>query len=797
MKHKESGIMSVFSRHESRPRRSGSAGRSRFWGSFFLSHLLVLLVSLVFGLFIYQQSINIITENVKTENLNRLEQAWDAFSSNLEKAEIILTQIALDQKVLYLMYNQNRHRNELVYEIRQLINSLLSYNNAADFITGCFVIFYEWDSVVDFNTLHTTRSFFDSYFAGSGESFQDWLAGQYRKSPHLGFYQASNITLAGIPRRVYEYTVSIPYASIQKSLGSIHVVFSENSIRKIMDPLGTQEFSYIADNKGNIISFFSNRYRELPAGHTLIADGGQSGYFTEKTETGKNIIYFVRSSDNKWVFVTAQSMESIFGRVNKTRNLFLLALVLSVVLALIVSLFLSWRKAYPLSSIMNSLQEYSGRSDSGKGGDFISLQNSVMNLISENSAIHSEMERQQPVLQNVFLSRLLRGEISNEDEIQGNISRMRIEIEGRNFIVVLAQIEKPKVGNEPSSFSDVRAVKAVLSEIIQSSSQEISFLEADLDENTTAFIGIASFFDPSGYMRRCKDFFTIIRDKLSGEFFIFVRFSIGQPTDIFSRLYHSFDTAKYAQERNLLRPSGMGISVFDSSVKSQKHYDYPMAVETRLINFAREGNMDGIRTVLNYIFENRNSSGDMDNESLKLFLAAVKNTLFRINTMMFSGDTEVYHALDAQIIGIAHFDKGVIVEVFESMCRIVRKRQGAPEQELKESIIKYVHENYRRNDFYLGSLTSHYNLSETYLSLFFKECTGENFIAYVEQLRLQDACELLKNLSVSIETITSLVGYSSSHAFRRAFKRRFGISPTEYRNQSFNADKTDRIRQSL
>jgi AraC-like DNA-binding protein len=661
-------------------------------------------------------------------------------------------------------------------------------------------MFREWDAVVVSDTLHTTRSFFN-YFYGtvdridkfdkSDEHFQLWIDGQYQRSPYMEFYQASDITLQGTKKRVYEYAVSIPFLSTAKTLGSVHVWLDENSLKTIMSPSGAggQEFSYIADTRGNIISFFSDKYSELPKEHKLIGNNGQSGYFTENTGTGKNEIYYTHSRDGKWIFVTAQSLESVLGRVNKTRNLFLSIFAGSIFLALVISLFLSWRKAHPLSSIMDSLREYSlstVKGGNGREGQLRTLQRSVMTLISENSAIRGEMERQQPILQNVFLSRLLKGEISDEDEIRENIMRMRIETAGRNFIVILAFFKQSETGDDASSFSGARAVKAVLLKTVQSGSRDIYFLPADLDENTIAFIDIAPFFDPDDYMRRCADFFTSIRNKLSEEYFVLINFTIGQPTDVFSRLYCSFDTAKQVQENNLLRGKTAGVSVFDTGKKDKIRYDYSIGVESRLVNFVREGDINGIRTVLNYLFETCNTDVLMDNESLKLFLGAIKNTLIRVNTMMFSGDPRLYSDFDKTIISVELFDRENITKIFEDICRIIRKKQDSLEPKLKENVIKYTHENYRSKDFYLGSLSDHFKLSEAYLSLFFKECTGENFIAYVERLRLGDACDLLRDFSISIETIASSSGYSSSHAFRRAFKRRFGISPTEYRRRNYN-----------
>jgi AraC-like DNA-binding protein len=747
-----------------------------------ISYLFVLIVPLAFGLFIYQQSISIITENVQNENLMMLERTRDVFDINLKNAQMILTQISLNQNVMDFMYNQNGESNDIIYRLYEINTSLASYNHFDDFIFTYFVMFQDCDYVVIKGEVHTTRSFFDNYFSLEGrDSFKEWLEGQYRKSPYMGFYKAQNIVVKGSPKRVYEYSVSLPYASLRKTLGSIHVLIDEQDIKKMMERSGTQMFSYIADAHGNPVSFFSDKYVSLPKTHMLVTGGEMSGHFIEKTENGKNIVYFTHSSDGQWVFVVAQSLEEILGKVNKTRNLFLLVLFLSVFLAMVISMLLSYRKARPLVNMLNNLAEYSGLPNKPERGELYYLQKSVMTLIRENNAIRYEIDRQQPILRNVFLTRLLRGEVADKEEIKMNFSRMHIDIEAKHFIVILGRFEEIETESDPDPFTGSQTLKAVLTDTMNLQPSKIPFLEVDLDERVIAYIGISSINDNSEYTRYCRDFFSKIRDKLSTQYIINVHFAFGIPVGDVSQMYYSFDTAKYTQENSLLRGYSAGISVFDPDTKRQGRYDYSMAVEMRLINFAREGNIEEIKSSLNHIFEGRGINNN-DNNSLKLLLAVLKNTLFRLNSIMFSNEPEIYHQLDTAILAIEHFDQADIIAAFEAICSARQKTRKNTEADFKESLLRYIHENYRRNDFYLGSVTCHFKLSETYLSLFFKECTGENFISYVEKLRLQDACDFLKNVSLPIETIASSVGYSSSHVFRRAFKRRYGVSPTEYRN---------------
>lgn len=55
--------------------------------------------------------------------------------------------------------------------------------------------------------------------------------------------------------------------------------------------------------------------------------------------------------------------------------------------------------------------------------------------------------------------------------------------------------------------------------------------------------------------------------------------------------------------------------------------------------------------------------------------------------------------------------------------------------------------------------------------------------AFVEDLRLAEAQKRLSMRSITVEGVAASVGFRSADAFRRAFERRFGISPTRYRRQ--------------
>ena len=73
--------------------------------------------------------------------------------------------------------------------------------------------------------------------------------------------------------------------------------------------------------------------------------------------------------------------------------------------------------------------------------------------------------------------------------------------------------------------------------------------------------------------------------------------------------------------------------------------------------------------------------------------------------------------------------------------------------------------------------------SRTYFSRLFKEIVGINFKDYLERERIEMASHLLSNEEMSITEISYAVGFNSFSSFWRAFKKRKGISPREWRTR--------------
>ena len=100
---------------------------------------------------------------------------------------------------------------------------------------------------------------------------------------------------------------------------------------------------------------------------------------------------------------------------------------------------------------------------------------------------------------------------------------------------------------------------------------------------------------------------------------------------------------------------------------------------------------------------------------------------------------------------------------------------------LVSETIRTVMEDHRNSELTLGTIAAELCVSPSHLSRLFKRLTGESFSDYLRNIRLDQACRLLKETELSVEQIVYTCGLRDIPSFYRSFQARMGITPNRYR----------------
>ncbi len=143
---------------------------------------------------------------------------------------------------------------------------------------------------------------------------------------------------------------------------------------------------------------------------------------------------------------------------------------------------------------------------------------------------------------------------------------------------------------------------------------------------------------------------------------------------------------------------------------------------------------------------------------------------------------ETDHALRRKIDGIHTLDE------LEAFCTGLATSYFQYAQTMQragnlDTILRYIHRHYADKALDISRISQHTYLSPSYLCTFFKRATGKTINEYLTAYRLNKSLDWLADKHIPIGDVAGLVGYDGNY-FARIFKRKHGVSPSEYRERA-------------
>lgn len=121
----------------------------------------------------------------------------------------------------------------------------------------------------------------------------------------------------------------------------------------------------------------------------------------------------------------------------------------------------------------------------------------------------------------------------------------------------------------------------------------------------------------------------------------------------------------------------------------------------------------------------------------------------------------------------------VLEEMIDLIFTELEQEQMYSDDDLKK-VLNYTDRNIKKG-VTLDKAAEYVNMSSSYFSKFFKKLTGVNFITYVIDRKIEFAKDMLQNTDMPIINIAYELSYNETNYFSKAFKKKVGVTPSEYR----------------
>lgn len=101
------------------------------------------------------------------------------------------------------------------------------------------------------------------------------------------------------------------------------------------------------------------------------------------------------------------------------------------------------------------------------------------------------------------------------------------------------------------------------------------------------------------------------------------------------------------------------------------------------------------------------------------------------------------------------------------------------DSDILNEILEYINNNYSEQ-MNLTEIADFFFVSPSHISRLFKNHLNTTTIAYINEVRIKKAIELLEDGKFNIKKISELTGYNSLNNFYKHFKLHTGLTPGEY-----------------
>lgn len=728
---------------------------------FWMSYLFVLIIPIVIVFCGYQYVFGVVEKDTRLTNSMMLEHSVSLLDNDLKSLESMALQAAQSSKLRTIgeFTKYNAEYTLLAIDLMKDFNSLLRYQGT-DIVEDAY-IYLNKTGYVMYDSAIYRNSIFEKYIESWGMTAQEWrnlCKNGWSYTPR--YVPSSNKTLHYV----------VPFGNSLKGamLGSIVFRISSEELKHFLD---------FSSKYGNYGIFILNDNKEIIWADNSL-DNKLLSILKKVQPDFKEIqgvqITSVTSDNTNWEYVLVLPEKEVLKQLTILKFIIFTLLIVAVVIGIICSLYQAIKAGRPINNIFKYI----------KGNDNIrrnseNLGELVQEVVKKNQRYMEELEKDKPLLQKAFFHDLIKAEIENTTELRYLAEKAGIHLEGKNYRIVTLKL----FANNDFYDIDEQTIEEVriLMNIVMDYLEEITSDPIWFYKNN--YLTTSIIFSGNDELKYVKEIVEKTSEWIYTKYSVDTRWGISNYSNDLLNIWKICEEAMTALKN---ADSENQIMEYQIHLENANEYYFPDVAEERLKASIQFGDMNRIENILN-ILQHEN----FEIRSLN------RKRLIKFNTrivQMLSAFSDLVPDFNEQVLWlneiVIQYEEGMhetyfkrLMSICESLCQDISQKKNDQRGKLIKNIMSYINANYMDSNLGLAKISTEFGISEGYVSSMFKEQAGVNFADYVESIRIDKACQLLREEDITITDISDMVGYNSVQSFRRAFKRVKGIQPKEFRKE--------------
>lgn len=400
------------------------------------------------------------------------------------------------------------------------------------------------------------------------------------------------------------------------------------------------------------------------------------------------------------------------------------------------------------------------------------------------SRLREKYRKSLPLIREQFFNELVHKSIKRE-LIEQKLKEYDVPILGATrWVLVAIDVEEGDVVEPISLHSEEELIPISVMQIVreklegycrfalfQSASEADMVVIAALDEDNS----ITGLTDVLGDI--CKETKRILK--------IPVTIGIGHSCEEITEILKAYQSAVDALGYKAIAGTGSTIYINDMEPVGSGKLEFDSVAEGELISAIKFGPKEKIESSVKKIME-KMKTAKVHYRQQQVYMIGILNSIIQ---MIQQYDLALEDIMGEELESIALFDKLKKIEEFSSwllkiagkLNHLINQERDMTTRQVIQDAKQFILDHYQNPDLSVEMICRHLHMSPAYFSTVFKKETGQAYIAYLTDVRLNKAVELLNKTDDKTYIIASKVGYQEQNYFSYVFKKKFGVSPTRYR----------------
>ncbi|MBD2862685.1 helix-turn-helix domain-containing protein [Paenibacillus oceani] len=745
---------------------------------FMIPYMIVLLIPLLIGLITYRGTVEMIEKEVVNNNMTLLRQSKETLDRRLAEVETVSNQMATDTRVMQFQTIREPFEGANTYRVMETRKGLYDYGLSNHFISGSYLLFKRSGLALSSKLTYTLPDFFNHVLTYPDMDYSAWYSLLLDRHYNKTYLPARQVVLSGEARSMVTYVQSLGYPGFEQ--GAVVTLIRNEEIVKLLRGLDVSDggWAYVADDKGQMISYVASRKDQTPERIETLAEEG--AYLDPASGM---MVTYTTSEANKWTYVVVQSPQVVLGKVHYIKKLTIAIVFAALALGCLIAGLLAYRNSRPLRSLMRTVHERLPAESPRTRDAYRLLHHSFSALLDRNKELHSTLVEQAPLLRASFFERLFKGEFGNESDTDTGFRHLGLRLEGGLYAVGLVRLGGEPTERTTDLLHELSASRLRIKDVFAQLADGTGYAH-DMEDDKLALLFIGMHDDEERFRDEIDRRLSSLRRNL--KLGVRIVFAVGGIYRTLPEAAHSYEEARQALYIHKWDSRADVIWSGDCPNTALGYY-YPADTETRLFHLVRAGEDEEMRKLFDWLYRENFVERQLSIPMLRLLVHDVSGSIVKLLDQVQVAEEEVGFSVKSIVDHTDSPEKAeryfiALSDVLQTICDRINERKKSHNARLSDTIVAMIHAEYGNADFSLTAVAEQVNHSEAYLSQFFKGQIGINFFEYLETVRMEEAHRLLSDSGgLAVREIAARVGYSSSNTFCRAFKRFHGVSTTVYR----------------